>query len=130
MRDSCAILIKILKSAICPFIYILHLIYDHISEATGPEEKFRFPSTQQHSPAPPRGSYGIPRPEKMYNPFSMFLVCLGIFSQWDVSGKRPEGGVQEATQLQHTRLENRSCAHWRSWLEEANRPTSSVKNQR
>lgn len=50
-----------------------------------------------NSPAPPGGSQGIHRPERIHNPSSEFRVCPGLSSQWDVQGKPPEGGAQEAS---------------------------------
>ena len=86
------------------FTHILHpsihrppLIRGRVVGAVGQAGFSRPPSPQPHSPAPPGGSRGIPRPEEIYNPSSGFWVCLGVSSQSDVSGKPPKGGAREAS---------------------------------
>lgn len=51
------------------------------------------PSPEQHVPAPPGGSKGIPRPDEIYNPSSEFWV----FSQSVIPRKPPKGGTLEAS---------------------------------
>ena len=45
--------------------------------ATGPGEKPRHPSLQQHSPAPTGGPRGVPRQEGIYNPSSESYLWPG-----------------------------------------------------
>ena len=44
---------------------------------------------QQHVPAPPGGSWGVPRPDQVYNPSSRFWVCP-VNLQREATGRRPD----------------------------------------
>ena len=78
-----------------PFIHrsipYLPLIRGRVEGATSSGEKPTHPSPQWHSPAPPVGSRGVPRPEGTYNPSNEFWVSRGAFSQYDVPKKTSKG---------------------------------------
>lgn len=52
---------------------------------------------QQRFPALPGGSWGIPKPDEICNPSSVFWVCPGFPSHSVVPEKPPEGGAHEAS---------------------------------
>ena len=65
-----------------PSIHLPPLVWGQVSMAVGLVGYSRLPFfAQQDFPAPPGGSLAIPRPDKTFNPFSVFWVCPGVFSQ-------------------------------------------------
>jgi len=62
-------------------IHFLLLIWRRVVRETGPRGKPRHRSAQRHSPAPPGGPRGVPRPDGIYNPSSGFWFCPGASSQ-------------------------------------------------
>ena len=79
-------------------IHLLSLIWGWVTMAASLAGYSRRPSSQQCFPAPPGGgSWGIPRPDETYNPYSDFRVCSRISSQLVMPRKPPKGGTQEAS---------------------------------
>ena len=54
------------------------------------------PLSYQCSPALPGGPRGVPRPDEIYSLSSVFWIYSRASYQFDVPGKPPKGGVQEA----------------------------------
>jgi len=59
-----------------PSIHFHPFIRGQVMGAAGQAKYPRRPSPQQPFPAPPGGPQGVPRPDKIYNPFSVFWVWV------------------------------------------------------
>ncbi|KAK5621036.1 hypothetical protein CRENBAI_015127 [Crenichthys baileyi] len=73
--------------------------WDRVTGAADSVETSRCPSPQTPPPAPPGGPHSVPRPAKRYSPSSVFWAVPWASSRWDVPGKPPEEGLQEASAI-------------------------------
>lgn len=88
-------------AVIHPSAHFLLLIWDRVTVALGYVRKLRL-----RPPVPPAGSQGLPRPEEICSPSSVFWVCLGVFDQLDVTKNTSRG----------RRLEGIRCQNCLSWI--------------
>ena len=88
-------------------INFLVIIWGQVTGSTGPAAEPRHSSLQQYCPAPTGGSQGNPRPERIYNPSSVFRVYL-VFFQFDVPKKISKGRQQWGILIR--------CQQHLSWL--------------
>lgn len=106
-QSDCVVLAKNTTNHLLLRLQFLCLISSQMEKATGPDEKRRHP--QHHIPAPAEGPWGVPRAEKIHNPFSGFWVARGLFlvEHWN-------------TWRHPTR-----CLNHLSWLQSMQRSSSS-----